>query len=104
VGSGGQKNPYSPAASCTSVLVAPGCATSQRLSGSISTIRFMRSIEITRPPATGTTAPVVPVPRPRTTSGLRNFRQSRTSSTAIRSSVTKATASGGACRRELSAP
>ncbi len=62
----------------------------------------MRSNDTTTPPATGTAAPVVLVPRPRAITGTRALRQARTSATTCSRVVGNATASGSACRRELS--
>ena len=62
----------------------------------------MRSNDTTTPPATGTDAPVVLVPRPRATTGTRCARQARTSASTCSREVGNATASGSACRRELS--
>ena len=62
----------------------------------------MRSKERTRPPRSGTVAPVVPVPRPRATSGSRSRLQSWTRGTTWSAASTRTTAWGMAWRRLLS--
>ena len=62
----------------------------------------MRSSDNTSPPWIGTVAPVVLVPRPRATIGTPNSWQARTMSATCAWLVAWATASGGACLRELS--
>ncbi len=102
VGSGGQKKPWAAAASCTSWLVTPGSTTINRFAGSIRSIRFMRSRARTRALSRGTVAPVVPVPRPRATTGMRASLHRRRMARIWSCRRGKATAPGRAWRRLLS--
>ena len=65
-------------------------------------MRFMRSSDSTTPPASGTVAPVVLVPRPRTVSGTRAAWQAAATARTSSWDSACATACGMACRRLLS--
>src|SRR3546814_6144934 len=94
VGSGAQNRPCSPATRCTSPFSVPASHSSRRSPGEIRSTRFIRSSDNTMPPAIGTVAPVVLVPRPRTTRGSENSLQSCTTETTSSCASATTTACG----------
>ena len=90
------------AAAWTSLLSAPASHSRLRSPGETRSMRFIRSSVSTMPPATGTEAPVVLVPRPRAVSGIRCSAQIRISAATSSWFDANATACGNAVRRLLS--
>ena len=92
-------------AACRSALTTPGSTMAMRSSTLMSTIFFMRSVESTRPPRTGSAPPVMPVPVPRGVTGTLCSAASRsTSSISARESHSTAASGGNTPRPDSSRP